>query len=119
MVESLRVFGHVGFFFRSRWRRTAPGTREEPDGEIQFDHGLPDRPSEKTFLHRGEEVESPDGRRKSPVRTRWQRGGSGRYAINGGSGRAVGPELVSATPRIEASSIPCGSDEGPAFQCEG
>src|SRR5271157_5284509 len=37
----------------------------------------------------------------------------GRYAINGGSGLAVGPELVSATPRIEASSIPCGSDEGP------
>jgi hypothetical protein len=71
------------------------------------------------LLHHGEQTTSSDGCRQSLSRSRWQRGGSGRYAINGGSGRAVGPALVSAILRFEATSIPCGSDEGPALQCEG
>jgi hypothetical protein len=41
VVEYLRVFHHVGFFVLGGAGTAA--TRDEPNGPVQFDHGLADR----------------------------------------------------------------------------
>ena len=46
-------------------------------------------------------------------------GGGDLITVREGPGRAPGPELASPIPRFEATSIQCGSDEGPALQREG
>jgi hypothetical protein len=93
-------------------------TVEASDGDVQFDRGLPDRPSEKSFSQgeRGRVTRWVAEVRGEDTLAAWW---IGPYAIGGGRDRPVGPKLVSAILRFEATSIPCGSDEVPTLQCEG